>query len=119
MRILVAEDEAIIAQSLAMMLEELGYQVVGPVATVAEALRLTAGRAMDVALVDYSLRDGTTDDLAAALREGGIPFLLMSGFDRTTLARLGAPILQKPFRQEELATAIAALLPPVGGAEPS
>lgn len=118
MRILIAEDEAIIAQSLAMMLEEMGYRVAGPVATVAEALRLTAERAMDMALLDYRLRDGTTDAVAAALKQAGIPFLLMSGFDRITLGRLGAPVLQKPFRQEQLATALSALRAQVGGTGP-
>lgn len=111
MRILIAEDEAIIAQSLSLILEDMGFQVVGPAATNVEALRLINAGGIDRALIDYRLRDGNAVAVGKALIDSGIPFVWMSGFNRDALGELGAPMLQKPFRPVDLAEALVALEP--------
>jgi DNA-binding response OmpR family regulator len=81
MIILVAEDEALIALVLELTLRPGGHRVLGPVATVAEALRLADETAPELALVDINLQDG--DDgvaLARTLRDRyGTPSLFLSG----------------------------------------
>ena len=71
MRILIVEDEALIAWMLADSLEDAGHEVVGPAATMAEALALCEGAPPpELALLDINLRDGSNGvDVARALLE--------------------------------------------------
>ena len=66
MRILILEDEGLIALMLALEIESAGHQVIGPVATVAEALALAAEVAPELALLDVNLGDGACDGIDAA-----------------------------------------------------
>jgi two-component system, response regulator PdtaR len=79
--ILVAEDEALIALVLELTLRVVGHRVLGPVGTVADALRLAERTRPELGLIDLNLRDG--DDgvmLARALRDRyGTPSLFLSG----------------------------------------
>jgi len=108
LKILIAEDEAIIALSLSSMMTDMGHGVVGPFPTVRQAIRALADAVVDVALIDYRLADGTAERLVAALQDQRIPFIWMSGFDRAGFAQDGAPVLGKPFRPEDLEAAILA-----------
>lgn len=68
-RVLVVEDHQVMAQALRVLLDgEADMDVVGAVATVADALRLAAEARPDVILADYRLPDGTGADIAAAVR---------------------------------------------------
>ena len=111
--VLVAEDEFLIAMDLELLLEGHGWRVLGPAATVAEALRLLDGGGEgtpDVALLDADLRDGTAAPVAGRLRALGVPFVLASACDGARLAALGlggAPNVGKPADDRRLLAALA------------
>jgi AmiR/NasT family two-component response regulator len=83
MRILVAEDDPIIALGLARRLGAMGHEVVGPVATVAEAGELARSVGADLYLFDVDLADGDGIALARSLSEDGPrrPVVILTGLD--------------------------------------
>lgn len=106
--ILIIEDEALIALDMAATLEELGHRVT-TVAAMREAERLVWSGDIDLAVLDYHLKDGTTDRLARQLQERGVPFVICSG--TAGLSELGAAFqrttfLAKPFTSEAFIDAI-------------
>jgi two-component system, response regulator PdtaR len=78
--VLVVEDEFLIAMDLELLLQRHGWRVLGPAATVDEALRLLAGERPDVALLDVNLRGGLVTPVAEELRARGVPFVLASAY---------------------------------------
>lgn len=107
-RVLVVEDDAIIAMMYAELLGEMGHAVCAIETTEAGAVAAANRHKPDLMIVDAGLRDG--DGVAAVteiLRSGFVPHLFVTGDPTAVLkARLGAVILQKPFRDPELARAI-------------
>jgi AmiR/NasT family two-component response regulator len=83
MRVLVAEDDPIIALGLARRLGTMGHEVVGPVATVAEAAALARDGGADLYLFDVDLADGDGIELARSLSEAGPrrPVVILTGLD--------------------------------------
>ncbi len=112
LRILLAEDELLVAMDIEAILQGLGCEVVGPVATVAEVGRL-AGRAdLDGAVLDVNLRGVQIFDALPRLLERGLPVILSSGYADATLfpepfRRL--PVLVKPYEPSQLAALVRAL----------
>jgi CheY-like chemotaxis protein len=112
-KVLVAEDEAIVAFDLEDTLRALGCSVRSVVATGAGLLDLVRRERPDVVLLDLGLADGFAGPLAAALRAEGVPFLLTTGyppelFKDPTLRE--APVLRKPYDGTELARVLAAVV---------
>ena len=108
--VLVAEDEFLLAMDLELLLERQGYRVLGPAATVAEALRLLDGGLPDAGLLDVNLRGEAASPVAARLRSLGVPFVLASAYDGDRLAALGlggAPNVGKPTDARRLLAALA------------
>ncbi len=98
-RILVAEDEMIIAIDLCETLEEAGFEVDGPYATVATALRAMERHKPDIALLDISLKDDLSYTLAETLVANGVEVVFHSGQHSRESIRSnfpGKPILLKP-----------------------
>jgi DNA-binding NtrC family response regulator len=98
LRILVVEDSWHVARAMTNLLTALGVDLAGPVATTAEAERLISERRPDVALVDFSLRDGEPAcDLIDRLQDQGIRVIVITGYEVVPLApgKVEA-ILQKP-----------------------
>jgi DNA-binding response OmpR family regulator len=89
--VLVVEDEALIALDLEARLGRHGWRVLGPAATVAQALRLLEdGEVLpDVALLDVNLRGEAATAVAERLRALGVPFVVTSAYDGARLAALG------------------------------
>ncbi|WP_348629173.1 response regulator [Mesorhizobium sp. WSM3859] len=83
--ILIVEDEFIIAMELKVMLERLGWRVLGPVPRVADALRLLEDELPTVALLDVNLGDQLVTPVAEALRSRGVPFAVASAYDKPEL----------------------------------
>ena len=108
MRVLVVEDEPIVAMLLEDYLIELGHQVVGPVSTVADALALIAADAFDFAVLDVNLGGERSDAVAAALGAIGRPYIFATGYGRQGLEddehRI---VLEKPYRMDQIAAALA------------
>ena len=109
--VLVVEDEFLIAMDLELLLEGHGWRVLGPAATVAEALRLLGdGETPAVALLDVNLGGEMVTPVAGALRALGVPFVLASAHDRPELAAAGlagAPNVGKPASDHRLLAALA------------
>ena len=85
LRVLVVEDEALVALNLVCLLEDLGHFVVGPVASSTQALALAGENPVDVAFVDLNLADGQTG-ASVALALGANPGRLSSWYPRHQLA---------------------------------
>jgi DNA-binding response OmpR family regulator len=114
-RVLVVEDEAIIALLFETELLDAGAEVVGPAATIGEALRLIEAAACDgglsAAVLDIKLVDAEIRPVAERLAALGVPFLFATGYSDAAARKQhgGAPVLQKPLGVRELATAVEAL----------
>jgi PAS domain S-box-containing protein len=96
-RLLVAEDEPLVALALQSMLEEAGADVVGPAKSLQEAEALK-GEDVAAAVIDINLGGQMSYGLAQALLERGVPVLFATGYERVAIPeRLqGIPVLQKP-----------------------
>ena len=103
-RVLVVEDETLIAILIEEALQELGCVVVGPVARLDAALRLASSEALDAAVLDVTIRGGHIQPVAEQLLARGIPFVLASGYGDWSLPEnlRDQPRLTKPFAQRQL-----------------
>ncbi len=114
-RILVVEDEALIAAMVEDMLKDLGAVVVGPASTIEKGLALAGSEAIDVALLDVNVRDQRIDPVADVLRGRGIPMLFATGYGSNIFAdKRTCSWIDKPYTQETLASALAKVLRPTG-----
>jgi DNA-binding NarL/FixJ family response regulator len=108
-RILVVEDDPLIAEGLAAGLGDDGAEIVGPASTVAEALALVGGSAhIDTAILDVGLKGEEAFAVADALDARGIPFIFASGYDDTTIPDRYSSIrrCEKPFGLERVVEAL-------------
>ncbi|MQP66115.1 response regulator [Niveispirillum sp. SYP-B3756] len=103
--ILIVEDEFLIAIHAAEVMEGLGFSVVGPVATIEQALELMREGAFDGAILDVNLSGTLIFPVAEALAERDIPFILTSGYEATGLPDRwrDRPHLRKPVIERDLA----------------
>jgi CheY-like chemotaxis protein len=108
-RILVVEDEFLIALDIAGVLEQAGLAVIGPAGTVVDALQAIEQEDVHGALLDVHLAGEPVGRIADALTARGIPFAFVSGYGREQLpqAYRGAPLVRKPFTGRDLLTAVA------------
>jgi DNA-binding response OmpR family regulator len=84
-RVLVVEDEAIVAIDIADQLTDAGFLVIGPAPSVAKALKLIEDVGCDVAVLDVNLRDETAEPVARELRSRRTPFVFLSAVSRDHL----------------------------------
>lgn len=108
-RLLVVEDEFLIALDLQGLLERAGHLVVGPAGSVAEGLALAGSETIDGALLDINLQGEKVTALADTLAARGVPFLFLSGYGPSELppGHDATPVLTKPFNENELLAAVA------------
>jgi CheY-like chemotaxis protein len=112
-RVLVVEDEMMIAMLVEDMLAELGCSVVGPAHGLDDALELARTElGLDVAVLDVNLGGQPVFAVADALREKGVPAIFSTGYGDAGLREIdrGSQVLQKPFRAGDLARALNAAL---------
>jgi PAS domain S-box-containing protein len=111
-RVLVVEDEALIALDLISALENAGYAVLGPATNVGQALDLLNQTACDAAVLDINLGSATSEPVAARLTSMGIPFVIMSGLtDHQRPASIrNAPFIGKPLDPKNLVSMLESLL---------
>lgn len=105
LRILLVEDEFLVAMDIADMLAELGCQVLGPVGERARALDMAQSEDLDGAVLDVNLRGEPVTPVADALKRRGIPFVLSTGYGASGLPaeHATAPRLTKPFERADVA----------------
>ncbi|MES2337460.1 MAG: response regulator [Pseudomonadota bacterium] len=111
-RILIVEDEPLIAMMLEDFLDALDKQVAGTADSVDSALALIADGGIDGAILDVNLRGGEQSwPIADALAAAGVPFLLATGGGDGSIvdAHKGRPVLPKPFTMDGVEKALAAL----------
>jgi DNA-binding response OmpR family regulator len=103
-RVLVVEDDALLALDIAHHLQDAGLEVVGPATSVAKALKLVEAIGCDVAVLDVNLGNETAEPVARELRSRGTPFVVLSGYssEQHPPEFRGAPMLSKPARPGDL-----------------
>lgn len=109
LHILIVEDMGLIAGELRTSLEELNCSVVGIASRVDEAMELVkSAERLDGALLDLNLAGVNSYPVAEVLRERGVPFIIMSGYDSSYIHDDCAddPHLQKPFTTQDLKKAM-------------
>jgi CheY-like chemotaxis protein len=112
LRLLLVEDEAMVAMMLEDMLGDFGCAVVGPAASVAAALELAGREAIDGAILDVNVGGEPIYPVAEALAARGVPFVFTTGYGAADIDRrfAGAPAVQKPFSAGALRDALARTL---------
>lgn len=115
LRVLVVEDEYMVADHISMLLEDLGVEVAGIASTVEGALALVRSERLDGVLLDGNLSGNSSAPVAIELQARSIPFVVATGYGQIDLnadALNGAPRLSKPFAVSEFAKVLAkAFLP--------
>jgi DNA-binding response OmpR family regulator len=111
-RILVVEDEAMIAMLVEDMVLDFGSEVVGPAGKMDEALRLASHAPLDAAILDVNVGGAVVFPVADVLQDRGIPFIFASGYGSGGLPPRfrNRPALAKPFSYQELAEVLRAVL---------
>jgi CheY-like chemotaxis protein len=111
LRVLVVEDEMMVSMLIEDMLSELGCEIVGPASRLDEAMELAKTAEIDCAVLDVNLGGQPIFPLADLLRERGAPFAFATGYGDAGLreADRGSPVLQKPFRESDLARVLGEL----------
>lgn len=104
-RCLIVEDEYLVALDVEAVLQSIGVETITIATTLAQAQETIRQNGADCVLLDVSLSDGKSYDLARQLRDQGIPFGFVSGYGDTSgfpddLA--DAPLLGKPFGENEI-----------------
>lgn len=108
LRILIVEDEMLVAMNLEDMLLDLGHEVAGIASRVEPALSLAAEGQFDLALLDVNLAGSQSFPVAKILRDRNIPFLFATGYGIKGIIEefRSYPVLQKPFRAVDLEQAL-------------
>lgn len=104
LRVLVVEDDAMLAMALDLTLSDLGCHVVGLASSVGEAAPLAHEAVIDGAILDINLAGEKVYPIADILTGRGIPFVFTTGYGEAGLrdSDRGRPVLQKPYTPESL-----------------
>ena len=112
-RILIVEDEYFLADDLMQILHEHHAEILGPAATIDNALTLiNAGEPIDCAVLDVNLRGQAAYPISAALHRRNIPFLFATGYGSAQIPKEFADVvrLEKPFDRTALVAALESIL---------
>jgi CheY-like chemotaxis protein len=107
-RVLVVEDEFIIADEIGSIVEGLGHVIVGPAATVDDAAAIIADEVFDFAILDANLRGRSSAELGVLLTGRNIPFCVCTGYRLDDIRAVfgDIPVIQKPVRERLLASIV-------------
>ena len=110
-RMLVVEDEVLVAMMIEDALAGMGIEVAGVAGTLEEALKCAREGSFDCALLDVHLRGRDIFPVAEVLSERGVPFIFATGYGQGMLPEKfrDRPVLQKPFVGAELEQLLASL----------
>jgi CheY-like chemotaxis protein len=110
-RVLLVEDEPMIAFALEDMVIELGYDVVGPAFHLGDALELASHEEFAAAVLDVNLNEQRSFAIADLLHERGIPFVFATGYAEGGVGwTRDAMVIAKPYTRAQLAKALGELL---------
>jgi CheY-like chemotaxis protein len=107
-RVLVVEDESIVAMMLEDYLDELGCIVAASAARLNQALELARSLDIDIAVLDLNLAGEMSYPVAEVLQARGVPVVFATGYGSAGLSAQfhGAPVLSKPYTMDQLASAL-------------
>jgi DNA-binding NarL/FixJ family response regulator len=109
-RVLLVEDEPLVAIGVAGQLTDAGAHVIGPCSTTGRAMDALNEHDVDVAIIDYVLADANSEGLQVALERKGIPFIVVTGYPRVLVRRdLRQRVLSKPIPPDVLASTLRSL----------
>ena len=110
-RVLIVEDEIVVALFLEDVLDEFGYQVAGVITQLDEAI--ARDQDYDLAVLDVHINGRDVFDFADLLVERGIPFVFATGYGERGIPERhrSSPVLQKPFQPDELKRILADIAP--------
>lgn len=116
-RILIVEDEPVLAMLIEDMVQELGYEPIGPAMTTEAALALTVSEKLDGAILDMNLGGGVpSTPIAESLKSRDVPFIFATGYSSAqAAARMAGAIgettvLRKPFSVDALSAALSRMV---------
>lgn len=109
-KVLLAEDNVLLAIMIEEELEACGFTIVGPVASNAQALDCLSRTTPDVAVLDFQLLDGPSFETAHELKRRRVPFLVLSGYVEAPSEYAGVPWLRKPQSPSVLVRALRGML---------
>lgn len=112
-RILVVEDESLVAMLLETILEDMGCTPVGPAANIDDGLAFVEqGEPLDAALLDVNVAGRQVFPVAQALLDRGVPFIFSTGYGEGGLPEewRGRPTIQKPFTEAAVRDALMVVL---------
>lgn len=111
-KVLVVEDEALLAMTLEDWLQDLGYDVIGPAMTLKTAAELAEAGGIDAAILDINIGGEWSYGIAGMLAERGVPYAFATGYGAAAeeVSAPGVPVLHKPYHREELGRIVARLL---------
>ncbi|MGA7324140.1 MAG: response regulator [Rhodomicrobium sp.] len=114
MRILIVEDEPVVALEIEHILRSAGFEIASNVPSIEKALAALNASDCDFAVLDANLRGKSVEPVAVALERRGKPFLFVSGYGRACLPACfnDAPLLSKPFNAAELILSVNRVLQP-------
>jgi len=103
-RVLLVEDEALVAMMIQEFLTECGHSVVGPISNLSEAALAAKEGELDAAILDINLGDGMAYPVADILSARGVPFVFVTGYEADTVDERfsNVPTLQKPIERQML-----------------
>jgi CheY-like chemotaxis protein len=108
LKVLVVEDEPLVAMALEHLLADYGCIVIGPASSLKQGLRLFKEEAVDGAVLDVNLCGEMVFPLADALAGQAIPFVYVTGYGKCLRdCNHGQPVLQKPYSQDQLLNIVA------------
>ena len=109
-KVLLVEDEPLVAVGVADQLAGAGAHVIGPCSTTGQAMAALDEHDVDVAVIDYVLADDNSEELQATLERKGIPFIIVTGYPRVLVRRdVRQHVLSKPISPEVLASTVKSL----------
>lgn len=112
-KILMIEDEYLVAEEIRMCLTRAGISGIEHAATENEALQCISDGGWEAAILDANLDGRGVERIAEALSRRGIPFIVVTGYSRKLLPKplSDVTVVEKPFRSESLVAAVSRLLP--------
>ena len=111
-KILIVEDEVVIAILLEDMITELGAIPIGPAYNLHSGLALAGSAMIDGAILDVNLNNGDSSAIANALADRDIPFILATGYGSGAHNIHDVPVLQKPYQIFDIEAALCAMFGP-------
>lgn len=111
LRVLVVEDESLVAMFLEDVLEDLGHQMLGPYSRIDAALPAARNEAFDVAILDVNVNGQAIFPVAEVIAARNIPFIFSTGYGQKSLPEeyRARPTLDKPFLPGDVEAVLAKL----------